>query len=129
MELQVTQERENQLLSRKEVIVQIKVEGTTPSREEIHNALQKYFTAAADEIIIDKVKHPFGTKSAKVFAKIYSNKEMAKREPAYKIKRGMKETKAEDKKEEEKQEAREGGLEKGEKTAEKKEAKTDEKKE
>ncbi|MFH1257777.1 MAG: hypothetical protein ABIG96_03885 [Candidatus Micrarchaeota archaeon] len=93
MEMQVLEEKANDVLGRREIIVKIPVE-STPSRKDVMKALQAHFTAAEEQIVIDKIEQPFGTKSVKVFAKIYGKAEDAKNEPAYKGKRGVEEKKA-----------------------------------
>ncbi len=95
--MQVTEDVHNELFSRREVVVKMAVEGTTPSRQEVLKALQSHFTVAADEIVIDKVEHPFGSKFVRIHAKLYSKAADAKSEPKYKAERGMaKEKKAEE---------------------------------
>ncbi|MEK6954630.1 MAG: hypothetical protein AABX01_06470 [Candidatus Micrarchaeota archaeon] len=95
--MEILENKENKLLGRKEIIVKLPVEKETPSRKHLMSEIQKQFTAAADEIIIERVVHPFGTKYAKVYVRIYDNAQGALKEPAYKRARGTKtEKKAEE---------------------------------
>ncbi|MFH0971228.1 MAG: hypothetical protein V1835_01535 [Candidatus Micrarchaeota archaeon] len=88
MELQVLTDKENKLHSRREIVVKMAVEKATLSRKEVMKAVQSHFAAAEDTIVIDKIEHSFGSKHLKVHFKIYENSDGAKREPAYKAKRG-----------------------------------------
>jgi ribosomal protein S24E len=88
MELEVLSEKKNDLYSRREIVVKMKVEKETPARKEVMKAIQSHFAAAESEIVIDRIEQPFGTKSVKVHLKIYSNKEESKNEPKYKGERG-----------------------------------------
>ncbi len=86
MQLNVISEKENPLLLRKEVVAELSQFDVTPSRKAILSELEKKFSSK--NISIDKVDHPFGSKSAKVFAKVYKTPEALKEYgSAYKLAR------------------------------------------
>lgn len=106
MELKVTEEKEDILLSRKEINAQITFKGATPSKEDIKKQLSSVLKADEKLIVIKNVFTSFGSETAKVIAYQYTNDEyMKKIEPKEKEK--PKEEKKETPKEEKKEEAKE----------------------
>ena len=99
MELEIIEQKENPFFGRKEIVGKMKVEGTTPSRKEILSELKKKMDAKEDCIILEKVEHKFGSREARIYAKIYEKAEDAKKEPGYKNMRntGEKKKKGEEK--------------------------------
>lgn len=87
MELEVVSEKENPLLERKEIVLKMPVEKETPSRKELMPLLAKKYGNAEKLIFIEKIEHPYGTKHAKIYARLYSTEKAALREPEYLKKR------------------------------------------
>jgi len=79
MELQIIQEKENNLLSRKEVSAKIMFDGTTPSRKDVQKELAKAIKAKEDMLVIQKIDNGFGTTTAKITANVYSDAKMLER--------------------------------------------------
>ena len=127
MEIKVTDEKDNPLLERKELDIQVVYEGATPKREEIKNALIAMLNSNKELLILDSLKVKFGAQELTAEARIYKKKEkVLEVEPKYIIARnspeaaGVKKEKSAEKKEK-------PGKEKKEAPAEK--AKPEEKKE
>jgi ribosomal protein S24E len=92
--MEVLEEKDNHLFARKEVVALFEAV-STPSRKSVLEELGKKFGAKHDCIVIDKVEHAFGRKTARIFAKIYSTPEQARKfERNYKFARGAEKKKA-----------------------------------
>ncbi|MBI5229324.1 30S ribosomal protein S24e [Candidatus Micrarchaeota archaeon] len=88
--METVEQKENPLQGRKELILVMESE-KTPSRKELVDELCKKFGVSQEQVILNKVDHPFGSRRITVRAKIYSSLEQAKRfEPGYRFERGMK---------------------------------------
>ena len=74
MNLKIISEKENHLFSRKEVIVELKREGS-PKKSEIEGFLATKFSSPVDAIKIDDVVSKFGSDLFLVHAKVYKSKE------------------------------------------------------
>ncbi len=77
--MEVIKDFENKLLERKEVIVNIVGDGTTPTRKNIKAELAKKFKAKEDLIIINKINTSYGSRDVSVDASIYTKKEIMSR--------------------------------------------------
>lgn len=73
MDLQITTQKENALLSRNEVIGKLQFEGATPSRKDIQKVVAKKLKAKEAMVIIQQVLVEYGTSFAKVTAFVYSD--------------------------------------------------------
>jgi len=72
MEIKILQEKNNPLLKRKEVLLEIDHSGrATPSREELTNELIKMFNKEKEKIVIDYILSSRGYPRAKAKVKIY----------------------------------------------------------
>jgi len=78
VDLQIIQEKENILLSRKEINAKIMFDGKTPSRQDVQKELAKTTKAKEEMIIIRKIDTSFGTSTAIVTANIYTDAKMLK---------------------------------------------------
>lgn len=80
MDVEITKEKENQLLGRKEVHFRLKheAEGASPSREAARNALIKALRCSPNLLVIDKMRTEFGKKEAVGYAKVYESEERLK---------------------------------------------------
>ncbi|MGB9577297.1 MAG: hypothetical protein ACP5O3_03775 [Candidatus Micrarchaeia archaeon] len=100
MEVEVISSKENPLFDRKELVVVARDFSATPNRLEVLEALSKKVNALKECIAIRKIEHKFGSKQARILARVYSSaKKLAEIEPAFVKERGKpKEKAAEEKK-------------------------------
>jgi len=95
MTIEITNEKKNPLLGRKEVGFSL-TSKITPSREAIKAELSKVLKTKEEFVVIDLVDQKTGSNVTTGKAKVYENSEvMAKVELEYKSKRGVKEKKEE----------------------------------
>lgn len=90
MKLQITSEKNNPLLKRREIYFTVEHEqtGSTPPRLEVRNAVAAVLKADANLVFIKKLETKTGTQVAEGIANIYDSVEQAQlAEPEYIIKR------------------------------------------
>ncbi len=75
MEIEITEERENQLLGRKEVFFRLKHEEASPSRAHARDALTKKLQCNPDLLVIDRMRTEFGKRETVGYAKVYGNED------------------------------------------------------
>lgn len=81
MEIEITKEKENLLLRRKEVFFKLGHEeegekkGASPGREEVRNALIKALRCSPNLLVIDKMRTEFGKKETVGYAKVYESED------------------------------------------------------
>ncbi len=130
MKFDVSEEKENKLLHRKEIRGILTYEKETPSREQLQAYLAGTYGADKELVILDKIDNIFGARQAKIYVKVYDlleNMQLYERqkpteekeEPAGEKKESPEEKPAEEKKE--KPEVKEEKKEKPEVKEEKKE--------
>jgi small subunit ribosomal protein S24e len=82
MKLTIKSQKENPLLSRKEIAADIVFTGATPSKDAVKNEIAGQFKVQADVVEIKEVKTEFGYEKGNVLAYVYkdaaSKKEMLK---------------------------------------------------
>lgn len=79
MNLKVIDQKENILLSRKEVSASISFDGATPSRKEVQKELATAVKAKENMTIIKHINTDFGSSFAKVVANVYSDEAVMKK--------------------------------------------------
>jgi small subunit ribosomal protein S24e len=90
MEITITKDIQNDLLSRKEVEFTTVYTGATPSRKMIHAKLAAILNVPKDQMVLDSLKTRFGLMQLSGSARIYESKdEMQKVEREYLLKRGQ----------------------------------------
>jgi len=78
MEIEITEDKENRLLKRREIRFKITNENEpTPKRADIITRLVQDIGVSKDRIVIDHMKPEFGIPSTKGYAKVYKSKEDA----------------------------------------------------
>ena len=76
MELEITENNSNPLLSRQEIQIVIKHESdATPKRNQVIKNLSEQLKAKKELIIIDHLKNKYGKAETQGYAKVYTNKE------------------------------------------------------
>ena len=76
MELEITENNSNPLLSRQEIQIVIKHESdATPKRNQVIKNLSEQLKAKRELIIIDHLKNKYGRTETSGYAKVYTNKE------------------------------------------------------
>lgn len=103
MNLKIIGEKENPLMHRKELVVEIEFDGATPKLEEMRNAISSKLGANPELLVVRKTKNFFGVRKVNVEVHLYSTREdLLATEPEYLLKRNklIEEKKAEEKKEE-----------------------------
>lgn len=78
MDLTITKQTENPLLSRKEVQAKIVFEGATPNRVDVQKALAKSIKADEKMVIVQTIQTSFGHSNATVVAHAYSDENAMK---------------------------------------------------
>jgi small subunit ribosomal protein S24e len=92
MEVEVTSEKQNPMLKRKEISFKVEhgEKGSTPSRAEIRKAVAAAIKSDESIVFIEKFETGTGTQTAHGTANIYDSVEQAKLiEPEYVIKRNI----------------------------------------
>jgi len=90
MNLNILEQKNNILLSRKEISARITYDKATPSNEELKKQLATATKSDAGAIAVKHIYPSFGQKDAKVLAYVYQNAElMAKHEPKKKEKKAV----------------------------------------
>ncbi len=81
MEIEITEERENRLLNRKEVFFRLKhgeesgKKGASPSREETRDALIKKLRCGPKLLVINEMRTEFGKRETAGYAKVYESED------------------------------------------------------
>jgi small subunit ribosomal protein S24e len=80
MEIEITEEKENQLLKRNEVKFKLhhEEEGASPNREKARNALIKALKCSSNLLVVDKMDTEFGKRETVGYAKVYESEERLK---------------------------------------------------
>jgi ribosomal protein S24E len=87
MKFKIVLEKDEPLLDRKTVILEIEKE-STPTRKEVIELIKAHFGVDVDKFIIQKIEQKFGMPISTVEVRIYENPETLKRlEPKYLIER------------------------------------------
>lgn len=88
MKVNIVSKQKNRLLHREEIEFEINKAKTTPSRKELREQIAAMCNADSELVIIDDIKHAFGTDYVSGKSRIYESKEdLSKIELAYKVKR------------------------------------------
>ncbi len=74
MKVKITEQKDNPLLSRKEIKAEVEFDSKVPSREEIRGELSRLAKTDKENMIIIKVNSTFGQKKAIALANVYPNK-------------------------------------------------------
>ena len=79
MEIEITEERENRLLGRKEIFFRLchqeEREKTSPSRPQARDALIKKLRCDPNLLVIDRMRTEFGKRETVGYAKIYESED------------------------------------------------------
>ncbi|OIO21243.1 hypothetical protein AUJ17_02825 [Candidatus Micrarchaeota archaeon CG1_02_47_40] len=94
MDIQITKEKENKTIGRREIEFAGEGERITPSREKVLEKLAERLAIREEFITIKEIRNVYGSHSFTGIAHVYQKKErMAEIEPGYLLKRGVKEEK------------------------------------
>ncbi|PWR71939.1 30S ribosomal protein S24e [Methanospirillum lacunae] len=89
MEILITSDKQNELLSRREVAFTLNFNGATPSRKLVQAKLAAMVNAGKDQVVLDSMKSRFGISVLTGSARVYQSKEdLVKLERAYLMTRG-----------------------------------------
>ncbi len=75
MQIEVTEEKTNTVLDRKELKVKVLHPAGTPSRVEVKDAVAAQFKVSPELVIVDNMKTAFGKKETAAYVKIYTSAE------------------------------------------------------
>lgn len=90
MKFDITSKQKNPLLSREEISFEIKDAKKTPSKKELREKIAALSNAKTELVIIDKIKHEFGSECVNGSAKIYENEKALRRtEHEFRINRNL----------------------------------------
>ncbi len=84
MEIEISKEKDNKLLKRREVLFRLEhkgegeEKGATPSREEARNALIKKLQCGSNVLVIDWMRPEFGKRETIGYAKVYESEDRLK---------------------------------------------------
>jgi small subunit ribosomal protein S24e len=89
MDIEIIEQKQNPLLSRREVRFQVHHTGEkTPTRDSIREKLAAALNSKKGNIVVDAMNSAFGRSSTRGYARIYDTQEvLAKNEPHYLLKR------------------------------------------
>lgn len=79
MKLELINQKEDKLLSRKEILFKLYFDKSTPNKEETKKLISETLKCDLDVLVLEKVKQRFGERSADVFAYLYKDKESLKK--------------------------------------------------
>lgn len=89
MEISITSDKQNELLSRRELEFTLNYTGATPSRKLVHAKLAAMVNAGKDQVVLDSMKSRFGITVMRGSARVYQNsKDLVNLERAYLMNRG-----------------------------------------
>ena len=89
MEISITSDKQNELLSRREVEFTLSYNGATPSRKLVQAKLAAMVNAGKEQVVLDTMKSRFGLCLLTGSARVYQNKDdLVKLERAYLMTRG-----------------------------------------
>ncbi|MDD1730432.1 MAG: 30S ribosomal protein S24e [Methanospirillum sp.] len=89
MEISITSNKQNELLSRREVEFTLTYNGATPSRKLVQAKLAAMVNAGKDQVVLDTMKSRFGMCLLTGSARVYQSKDdLVKLERAYLMTRG-----------------------------------------
>jgi small subunit ribosomal protein S24e len=89
MEIEVTSDRKNPLLERREVRFKASYQGATPSRKDVRGKLVAVLNSDRELTILDKFESAYGSQTAEGYAKVYDSKDAMKIEPEHKVLRNF----------------------------------------
>jgi small subunit ribosomal protein S24e len=88
MDINITEDRNNAILNRREVNFNVTFEGVTPSRKDVKLRLAAMLNSPAELVIVQSIDNMFGKQQAAGYAKIYGDEGVMKStEKEYMIKR------------------------------------------
>ena len=79
MDVKVVEEKNNQLLQRREIKFSVSHNLGTPSREEIKNKIAAYLNSKPELVVIERMRSRFGLRETLGYAKIYETVDRLKR--------------------------------------------------
>ena len=89
MEISIISDKQNELLSRRELEFTITYHGATPTRKIVQAKLAAMVNAGKDQVVLDSMKSRFGISILKGSARVYQSKDdLVKLEHAYLMTRG-----------------------------------------
>ncbi len=90
MEFEITKDKRNELLMRRELNFVLRYDGATPSRMQITGKLSALLNTNEKQMVIDSLKTGFGRMELTGMARIYDNEETkVKTERQFLMTRGM----------------------------------------
>ncbi|MFH1055911.1 MAG: 30S ribosomal protein S24e [Candidatus Altiarchaeota archaeon] len=89
MEVEITQDRENKLLERREVKFKASFQGPTPKREDVRGKLIALLDSDRELTVLDSMASDYGSKAVKGYVKVYASKKAMEVEPKYILKRNF----------------------------------------
>jgi small subunit ribosomal protein S24e len=90
MDFEITSDKRNELLSRREVRFTLRYDGATPSRMQIIGKVCALLNVKEQQVVLDSLKSSFGRMELTGEARIYENEESRKKtERAHLMARGM----------------------------------------
>ena len=76
MEIKILSDRENPVLSRREIKCLVEYTGPTPTIKDVKMKMAAMFNADKNLVIVDKLDQEFGKMESKCYVKIYSDEKI-----------------------------------------------------
>ena len=90
MDIKIIKEKNNALLNRRELNLDIEFDGATPSRDQVKGKVAAMMNVPLELVIIQKMDNEFGKQAASAYVKVYENAERMKQvEADYVLKRNV----------------------------------------
>jgi len=89
MKIDILNEKENQLLNRKEVKFKVVFEGGTPNIKDLRKDLVSTLHASDKLTVVDHLKPGFGEKILTGYAKVYKDEKAMNIEPGHRMKKNF----------------------------------------
>ncbi|MBN2250869.1 MAG: 30S ribosomal protein S24e [Candidatus Altiarchaeota archaeon] len=89
MKIEVLDEKENQLLNRREIRFNVESEGPVPSIADVRKKLTGVLKSKDELTVVDKIKPAFGEKTFQGYAKVYGDAESMKIELESRMKKNF----------------------------------------
>ncbi|MDW7732653.1 MAG: 30S ribosomal protein S24e [Methanolobus sp.] len=90
MDIKIIKEKNNALLNRRELNLDIGFDGATPSRDQVRGRIAAMLNVPLELVIIQKMDNEFGKQAVNAYVKIYENTERMKQiEADYVLKRNV----------------------------------------
>ncbi len=79
MNIKILEEKDNELLNRKEILAEVDSMDKTPSNKELQTELAKKFNTKENLVVVKQINQIYGKRTSKVIANIYKDEASLKK--------------------------------------------------